>query len=151
MQQTRALYILVAEDDTHMRLSLDVTLRRAGHETLLMASGDALLAAIDAMPGSESQRIDLLVTDINMPGTKGGALIHALDARGFCLPVVVITAYGTTALEDAFAKRGAVCFLCKPFRPEALIGAIEETYSIFAASCMDGDAMKNPERGGESL
>ena len=147
----KCLDIVITEDCPPTRRSLDLTLRRLGHRTHLHESGDAFLHAIDRMSPKERARIDLLVTDINMPGTMGGELIHALDARGFCLPVVVITAYDKTALEETFAKRGAVCFLCKPFRPEALIGAIEETYSIFTASCRDGDAMKNPERGGESL
>jgi len=147
IETTKPLFILVAEDDTQTQLSLDVTLRRAGHQTLLAVSADALLNMIDRMPIAQRKRIDLLVTDINMPGTKGGQLIRALDTRGLFLPVVVITAYGTTALEGEFAARGAVSLLSKPFRPEALVGMVEKTYTEFKTACIDGEAVKTAKGG----
>ncbi len=95
----------------------------------------------------QRKRIDLLVTDINTPCIKGGQLIRALDTRGLFLPVVVITAYGTTALEGEFAARGAVSLLSKPFRPEALVGMVEKTYTEFKTACIDGEAVKTAKGG----
>jgi two-component system response regulator FlrC len=133
-QTTKSLFILVAEDDAQIRLSLDITLRRAGHQTLLAASGDALLEAVEQMPLDQLVRVDLLVTDINMPGTQGGGVIRALDALGLCLPVVVITAYGSVALSDDLARRGAIRILRKPFLPEDLVIAVAQTYLEFKAA-----------------
>jgi len=129
IKKNKPLFILVAEDDPQSRLSLDVTLRRAGHRTLLAASGDTLLETIERMPLDQLVRVEMLVTDVNMPGIKGGELIRALDARGLCLPVVVISAYGTATLSNEFSKRGAIRFLQKPFRPDELVEAVEQTYA----------------------
>jgi FixJ family two-component response regulator len=63
-------------------------------------SADALLDLLQTMTTEERAQIDLLVTDLIMPGTMGEELIRKLDARGYVLPVVIITAYGSTELQS---------------------------------------------------
>ena len=129
-ESANPLFIAIAEDDPQTRLSLDVTLRRAGHQTLLAESGDVLLEMIGNMSEEEVAEIDLLVTDINMPGTQGGQLVRELDSRALVLPVVVITAYGKESLESEFSQRGSIIFLRKPFLPKALTKSVSMAYSI---------------------
>ena len=123
----RQLYILLAEDDPHTRMSLSLTLRRAGHRTLIAESADALLELMKSMTAEERAHVDLLVTDLIMPGKMGEELIRELDARGFFLPVVVITAYGSAELEAELRRRGNVTILNKPFHPDDLVSAVMKT------------------------
>ena len=135
----RSLSLLVAEDDIHTRLSLDVTFRRAVVRALVVESADALLERVAGMPEEERARIDLLVTDLVMPGTMGEELIRKLDADGLFLPVVVITAYGAPELEAEFRRRGHVTVLNKPFHPDDLVSAARDARRRFEKENMAPD------------
>ena len=127
----RPLSIMLSEDDPHTRMSLSLTLKRAGHRTLIAESADALLGMLGGMTAEERGKIDLLVTDLIMPGKMGEELIRELDARGFILPVVVITAYGSAELEQELRRRGNVTILSKPFHPDDLVSAVQRTRQRF--------------------
>ncbi len=127
----RSLLCLVAEDDIHERLSLEVTLRRAGIRALVAESAEMLLEILAGMTAEERSRIDLLVTDLNMPGMRGEELIRKLDMDGVFLPVVVITSDDAMELGVEFRQRGCVTLLNKPFHPDELIAAAREVRSRF--------------------
>jgi FixJ family two-component response regulator len=129
VEQT-TLCVAVVEDDRQTRLSLDVTLRRAGYRTFLYESADACLATLEEDPSSRALA-DVLVTDLQMRGTKGGELIRRLDAQALFLPVVVITAHDTSELASQFAQRFALCFLRKPFHPQELVDAVARVYATY--------------------
>lgn len=122
----RSLFILLVEDEPHTRLSLELVLRRAGHNVQSSSSAGDLLGELDSYTESDRERIDLLVTDINMPGRKGDELIRELDARGYNLPVIVITAYGTPEMDALLRERGNARLLHKPFSPDSLLLVVEE-------------------------
>ncbi len=122
------LFVLLAEDDPHTRFSLELTLKRAGHRVKIAESAESLLAALGAMPAEERSQVDLLVTDLNMPGKSGEDLIRELDGLGRMLPVVVITAYGSAGVEAELRKRGHVTILNKPFHPDELVSAVKQTH-----------------------
>ena len=125
------LYLLLAEDDPHTRFSLELTLKRAGHRVKVAESADRLLEALAAMTAEERGQVDLLVTDLNMPGKKGEELIREMDQLGRMLPVVVITAYGSAGVEAELRRRGNVAVLNKPFHPDELLTAVKRTYARF--------------------
>ena len=128
------LFVLLAEDDPHTRLSLALTLKRAAHRVVHAESALALLKIVESMPPDERSSIDLLVTDLNMPGMKGEALVRKLDSLGLVLPVVVITAYGSNDVEAEFARRGNVSFLRKPFHPGDLVRVVRDAKTRFVQS-----------------
>lgn len=110
-----ALQILVVEDDNALRKALINTLTLAGFE------------AHGACSGEEAQRCvgettyALVVSDINMPGMDGVALLRVLHSEDPGLPVLLMTAYGTITAAVAALQEGAVDYLTKPFTPDALL------------------------------
>jgi len=107
--------ILVVDDEPGMRAGLAAVLGRGGFAVEVAPSGEDGLARL-AQGG-----IDLLVTDLRLPGMSGLDLVCEARRAGIDAPVIVITAYGT--IEDAVAamKLGAFDFLTKPFSPNDLL------------------------------
>ncbi len=122
----KSLLILLAEDDPHTRLTLDLTLRRCGYRTFSAESANTLLTRIQSDPTEVLNQAGLLVTDLNMPGYSGARLIQELDLLGKKLPVVLITAYYSPELAEELNRRGGVTILEKPFTPAALVEAVEK-------------------------
>lgn len=71
---------------------------------------------------------DLIICDVNMPELNGEAFLNALQTSGMysCIPVIVMT--GDDAYSDVFQDDLQTRFLTKPFRPEELMGKIEELF-----------------------
>jgi len=103
--------ILIAEDTRVAAKLLEMLLASMGYETLTVASGDAALACL-----RERRDIDLLITDLRMPGMDGVELIRAIKATdGIAgLPVVVVTAVSDLSDVKQLAALGVSYFLLKP-------------------------------------
>lgn len=78
--------ILVAEDDESTRTLMCAVLNRAGFETIGASNGEAALNALDR------EHIDLLITDVMMPGLDGFELTRELREARFNLPILMVTA-----------------------------------------------------------
>ena len=117
--------------DTTLRLALadDQALVRSGLKALLSgfpnlvvaleaADGEALLAALADTP------VDVILSDIRMPGLDGFGLVTALRTRGDATPVVLLTTFDDDALPLRAAEAGAQGFLLKDASPEDLHEAI---------------------------
>jgi two-component system NtrC family response regulator len=100
--------ILVVDDDEPQRRVLAGFLRKRGFEAL--AVGDAA-AALDA---AASRTLDLVITDLRMPGRGGLELLDELRGVNPELPVIVVTAFGTVASAVEAMKKGAADYLTKP-------------------------------------
>ncbi len=101
--------ILLVDDDESVLFVLQHALSRSGqqHELILCGNGrDALKLA--------EQPLDLVITDIRLPGLDGVALTEALRARGQHMPVIWITAYGENAFIERVAELGVYRCLNKP-------------------------------------
>jgi putative two-component system response regulator len=112
--------ILVVDDDHHVLESLLLLLSL--HEFKVLTADNAA-AALDKLRGNG---VDIVLTDIRMPGMDGMELagkIHELDPK---IPVLIMTAYAE--LEDAVAaiKQGAFDFIMKPLNPEYLVHAVRK-------------------------
>jgi len=66
-----------------------------------------------------------IVTDLHMPGMTGLELQAEMARRGWRHPLIVMTAYPTTAARDQAMAGGALAFLTKPIDPDGLLAAIE--------------------------
>src|SRR5881628_1887924 len=114
--------VLIVDDEPGMRAGLSEVLGRGGFTVEQAASAEEALARLGERSGQGGQGgIDLLVTDLRMPGMNGLELIRAARQAGCQMPAIVITAHGT--VEDAVAamKLGAFDFLSKPFSPADLL------------------------------
>ena len=117
--------VLIVDDEPGMRAGLSEVLGRGGFAVEQAASAEEALARLVERGGQSGQSgqsgIDLLVTDLRLPGISGLELIRAARQAGSQMPAIVITAHGT--VEDAVAamKLGAFDFLTKPFSPADLL------------------------------
>jgi DNA-binding NtrC family response regulator len=109
--------VLLAEDDEELRSLLALALRKDGHGVIEAQDGSELLEKIASSFVDEGglQGIDVVVSDIRMPGWTGMNVLFGLRNAGCDVPVVLITAFGEQKTHDAAARLGAACVLDKPF------------------------------------
>jgi two-component system NtrC family response regulator len=106
--------ILVVDDDESLRRVTQVRLQKAGYEVATAAGGEEALNLLERIP------IDLIVTDLNMPGMNGVELLKQVKAIYPEKIVVLVTAYGTVESAVEAMKLGAYDYILKPINSEAL-------------------------------
>jgi CheY-like chemotaxis protein len=111
--------VCVIDDNAMSRDSLWLCLTDFGCEVVTAENGDEGVALI------ERARPDIVVTDLNMPGLSGPALIAALRSNFPHLPIVAISGDAAAASGGEAAARAADAFIEKPFSPRALRSLIE--------------------------
>lgn len=114
--------ILVAEDNADLRDLLQDVLDDAGYETILAEDGRQAMARIER----EQEMIDLLITDVRMPGITGDELLAAMRQRRAEAPVIVITAFGSVEQAVEMVRAGAFQYLTKPFNNRDLLAVVAE-------------------------
>src|SRR5437016_11788395 len=113
-----AMRILVAEDETIIRLDLRDLLERAGFEVCAEARDGEEAVAL-----ARSEQPDVAVLDVKMPKPDGiEAARRILDERP--IPIVMLTAYGQEELVSRAVEAGVFGYLVKPFRESDLLPAI---------------------------
>lgn len=111
--------ILLVEDDDSFRRALSEVLSSRGHHVI--AAG----GAAEAMELLQSESIDVVVTDLVMPGMRGERLLAEIQSTFSEIPVIVITAFGSVEGALELSRAGAADYLPKPFRTQALFDAVE--------------------------
>jgi two-component system response regulator FlrC len=111
--------ILIVEDDATLREAFGEMLGLAGHSVVEAADAETAMALL------ESQPISLVLSDVQMPGADGHALLRHVRERQPDLPVVLMTAYGTIERAVTAMRDGACDYLVKPFEAEELIAVVE--------------------------
>jgi len=110
--------ILVAEDETIIRLDLRELLERAGFEVCAEAKD-----GLEAVELARAEEPDLAVLDVKMPRLDGiEAARRILHERP--IPIVMLTAYGQSELVERAIEAGVFGYLVKPFREQDLLPAI---------------------------
>ncbi|HEY9073489.1 MAG TPA: sigma-54 dependent transcriptional regulator [Desulfobaccales bacterium] len=120
--------ILIVDDEPQVRQSFEKILTQDGHVVKTAASGEAALASVQA------EIPDLVIMDVRLPGMSGLEAFRAIHEIEPKLPVIIMTAYGTTETAIEATKLGAFEYVLKPLEvPEtlALIGQALE-----AGRCM---------------
>src|SRR5690554_2904890 len=112
--------ILLVEDDRALREALADTLALGGYDYLEAADGEAALTLL------QRESVAMVVSDVNMPGMDGHALLRTLRERFPQLPVLLMTAYGTVQNAVVAMRDGAVDYLVKPFEPQALLDLVAQ-------------------------
>jgi two-component system response regulator HydG len=111
--------ILLVEDDPALCRVLDLGLRDAGFATF------ATTTALEALEHLRTADVDVVLTDLNMPGMNGLELCQRVAAERPDIPVVVITAFGSMEAAIAAIRAGAYDFVTKPVAVEALVLVLE--------------------------
>jgi two-component system response regulator FlrC len=110
--------VLIVEDDKELREALCTTLQLAGMEFVEADCAEAALIQLDR------QKVDIVVSDVNMPGMDGHALLGHIKQKFPELPMMLITAFGQVKLAVEAMQNGAADYLVKPFEPKVLIQSI---------------------------
>jgi len=110
--------ILLVDDDEFVRDALGIALETLGYDVIYASDGRAALAEI------ARQRPAAIVTDLQMPGMDGLALLREMSIINRHVPVIVMSGGGPEALATA-RRLGAVATLAKPVMDGELASAIE--------------------------
>jgi len=112
--------ILIIEDDTALRASIELVLRLEGYSCLTAADGQSGLELI------RSRHPDLILCDIMMEHLDGHAVLHAMkqDDSTASIPFIFVTALGDRAELRRGMASGADDYLTKPFTDEELVAAV---------------------------
>lgn len=116
--------ILIVDDDSTTVNALQAGLVSIGHEVVTAADGAEALREIDLSMG-EPKPVELMVTDLIMPGMNGLELIESARKLLPALPVVLITAYGVGRTREQAGKVGRCEYIEKPFGPVTLMRVID--------------------------
>ena len=111
--------LLVVDDDRSMRRTLVELLDAHGYATLGSSSAAEALEVLQTRP------VDLVITDLRMPGMKGQELLAECREIFPEIPVIAITAFGSVQDAVALTRAGAAGYLEKPFATQALLDALE--------------------------
>ncbi|MBL8203727.1 MAG: sigma-54-dependent Fis family transcriptional regulator [Blastocatellia bacterium] len=114
--------ILIAEDNADMRELLQDVLDEAGYEVIVAADGRQAQVQIER----EREMLDLVITDVRMPGITGDELLTQIRARRAEVPVIVITAFGSVEQAVEMVKAGAFQYLTKPFKNSELLNVVTQ-------------------------
>jgi DNA-binding NtrC family response regulator len=101
--------ILIVEDEAKMRRLLELNLGEDGFDTRSAADAEAGLDLLQHEP------VDLVLTDLKLPGMGGLEFLHAVKRANAALPVIVMTAFGSVETAVEAMKAGASDYVLKPF------------------------------------
>jgi CheY-like chemotaxis protein len=114
--------ILVAEDETIIRLDLCSALQAAGFETIEARDG------AEAVSLAREHEPDLAVLDVKMPNLDGIEAARRITTAQQ-IPIVLVTAYSDSALVERAIGAGIYAYLVKPFRESEIVPAVETAFA----------------------
>jgi CheY-like chemotaxis protein len=105
-------HILLVDDDENTRLAVGDMLEWMGYRVTVAASGP------EALDYLEHDRFDGVLLDLIMPGMNGRDVLREIRARGYTMPVIIVSGYRDLASD--MQREGAQAFLLKPFPQHSL-------------------------------
>ncbi|MEW6267433.1 MAG: sigma-54 dependent transcriptional regulator [Thermodesulfobacteriota bacterium] len=112
--------ILIIDDDHQLRQSFTKLLKEEGYTVTAAASGEEGLDKVKV------EAPDLVVTDVRLPGLNGLEVFKLIRQQESRLPVIIMTAYGTTEMAIEATKLGAFDYVLKPFDIPDMLGLIKK-------------------------
>jgi DNA-binding NtrC family response regulator len=116
--------VLVIEDEQKMRRLLELSLGEDGFTVLSAADAETGLKFL------REESVDLVVTDLKLPGMGGLDFLHAAKRLNSALPVVVMTAFGTVETAVEAMKAGASDYVLKPFALAEMLMVIHKELDV---------------------
>jgi two-component system response regulator VicR len=118
--------ILVCEDDILMLKIIEFALIKEGHEVIEASDGDQGIKIL------QEEKVDLLITDINLPYAKGLELVRFINTQlkpG--VPVIIVSGITLDETRAHAMELGAKGYLTKPFDPAELVGMIDSLFAEY--------------------
>jgi len=130
--------ILVVDDEPNMlRLLKTILMDKTGY--VVCTTNNPL----EVSKLLQEDSFDLVITDLKMPLVDGLDLIDIVRKVDATLPIIIITAYGTTETAEEAVQKGAYDFITKPFRKETILIAIKRALE-WKQLQGELEALKNP-------
>jgi len=107
--------ILIVDDDKDLRFILGDILSQEGYHVMLASSGE------DALKRLEKEPINLLMTDMKMPGLSGHELFEQATRKWPHIPVMIMTAHGNVDEALQMIRKGAYDYIAKPYNTQDLL------------------------------
>lgn len=120
MNDNRLIYIV--DDDDAVRRSVKFMLSHTGFQTREMSSGDEFLKNV-----KPSERGCVLL-DVRMPGMDGLEVQEHMIKNGIDMPIIILTGHGDIEIAVKAMRAGALNFIEKPYKKDALLAAIDEAF-----------------------
>lgn len=119
-------HIVVAEDDSHLRSLLSRRLRKLGYLVTECSNGVDLLHELGDIFDDHSKKadVDLVISDIRMPGLLGLEVLEGLQESDARIPFILITAFGSDDTHAEAMRLGANMVFDKPFDVDTLIAQV---------------------------
>jgi len=113
--------IMTVDDSASIRLMVNFTLKELGYDIVMAANGE------DALTKLNDKKIDLLITDFNMPELNGVGLVRKVREipEYKFLPIVMLTTESQLEKKFEGRKAGVTGWIVKPFKPEQLIAVVK--------------------------
>lgn len=114
-------HVMTVDDSRTMREMVGFTLRKAGFDVSEAEDGQQALVAL------RTTRVDVIITDLNMPRMDGVSLIRALrsDPKYRATPILMLTTESDVSKKSEGKNAGATGWLVKPFDPDKLIDVVK--------------------------
>ena len=112
--------VLLVEDDQAMARMCAKLIHRRGHCAVVAHSSEEAVRIV-----SDSDDIDVVVSDVQMPEMNGIQLLTRLQTMKNTLPVVLMTGYGHLVSSAQVLAMGAAGYIIKPFEPDAFVDCVE--------------------------
>ncbi|MEI7669488.1 MAG: response regulator [Pseudomonadota bacterium] len=122
--------ILAVDDSRTMREMVSFTLKAAGYEIIEAEDGKAALSKLNG------EKIDAVITDLNMPNMNGFELIRSLRANPLYkfTPILMLTTEADDGKKEEGKAAGATGWIVKPFNPDKLVDVVKKVCPIGASS-----------------
>lgn len=113
---------MTADDSASVRQMVSFTLKQNGYDVVEAVDGK------DALTKLSSQKVDMLITDLNMPNMDGLGLIRGVRAGilNKFIPIIMLTTESQDSKKGEGKAAGATGWIVKPFKPEQLIAVIKK-------------------------
>lgn len=114
--------ILIVDDSASMRQLVKISLASTGHQVIEACDGR------DALSKLNGQKINLIISDVNMPNLDGIGLVKAVKAKAEYrfTPIMMLTTESEQAKKAEGQAAGARAWIVKPFQPQQLVAAVEK-------------------------
>jgi len=130
--------ILIVEDDHDLREALVTTLELSKFRVREASNAHEALARLAEAP------VDMVVSDVNMPGLSGHELLAEVQRLYPGLPMMLITAYGQIDHAVSAMQSGAIDYLVKPFEPQVLVQAVSKVVGGAKQKSSDAPVAEDP-------
>jgi two-component system, chemotaxis family, chemotaxis protein CheY len=117
-----AKVIMTADDSASVRQMVAFTLKQGGYEVVEAVDGK------DALQKLSGRKVDMLITDLNMPNLDGMGLMRGARALPSCkfIPIIMLTTESQESRKQEGKAAGATGWIVKPFKPEQLMAVVKK-------------------------